>query len=186
MNPEARGVEEEVRALAANAAEATGAELVDMEFHREPAGWVLRLFIDKTGGVTVQDCQQVSEQVGTVLEVEDLIQHAYTLEVSSPGLTRVLRSADDWRRAVGSLVKVSTREPIDGRQSFLAELVSVDEEAVKLDIEGSELELPLKDIARARREIEWPVGGKGKKGKSGKSGKIKMTGTDSNTKKRKV
>ena len=160
MDSTVRGVEEQVRSLAAGAAENEGTELVDMELQREPAGWVLRLFIDKPGGVSVEDCQRVSEHVGTILEVEDPIPHAYTLEVSSPGLTRSLRRPEDWDRAVGSLVKLVTHEPLEKRQSFLGRLTAVDPGAVRVEVDGNEYEIPRDRIARARLEVDWPEQGK--------------------------
>ena len=158
MDAQARGVVERVQPLAEDAIRAEGAELVDLEFRREPAGWVLRLFIDREGGVTLADCQRVSEVVGTLLEIEDPIPHAYTLEVSSPGLTRPLTRAEDWRRAVGSLVKVVTREPIAGSQSLTGRLAAVGEASAILEIDGGDVEIPLDMVARARRELEWPAG----------------------------
>lgn len=171
MDSTVRGVEEQVRSLAAGAARSEGAELVDLELQREPAGWVLRLFIDKPGGVSVEDCQRVSQHVGTILEVEDPIPHAYTLEVSSPGLTRSLRRPEDWAGAVGSLVKLVTHEPVDRRQSFLGRVVAVEESSVRIESDGSEYEIPRDQIARARLEIDWPKPGKPGSPSRGRRGK---------------
>jgi ribosome maturation factor RimP len=157
MDGAVRGFNGAVRSIASEAIRAEGAELVDMEFRREPAGWVLRLFIDKEGGAGLDDCKKVSEAVGTLLEVEDPIPHAYTLEVSSPGLTRPLREVEDWERAVGSLVKVVTHQPVAGRQSMTGRLVAASPESVRVDVEGEEIEFRHDLIARARREIEWPA-----------------------------
>jgi ribosome maturation factor RimP len=162
MDAAARGIAERVRSVAADAIRAEGAELVDLEFRCEAVGWVLRLFIDKTGGVGVEDCQRVSELVGTLLEVEDPIPHAYTLEVSSPGLTRPLRNPEDWRRSVGSLVKVVTREPVEKRQAFVGRLVHAGPDAVRVTVDGRDIEIPSDLIARARLEVEWPKGNAGK------------------------
>jgi ribosome maturation factor RimP len=177
MGTVAEGVTEMVRSVATGPVRAEGVELVDLEFRREPAGWVLRLFIDKTGGVGVEDCQRVSELVGTLLEVEDPIPHAYTLEVSSPGLTRPLRGPQDWAGVVGALVKVVTHEPVEQRQSFLGRVLAAAPDAVRLDVEGSEIEVPHALIARARLEVDWPParpagrrGGKAKRGRE-ESGK---------------
>ncbi len=156
MDAAGRAVTDSVRAIASEALSAEGLELVDLEFRREPAGWVLRLFIEKSGGVGIQDCQRVSEVVGTLLEVEDPIPHAYTLEVSSPGLTRPLLSPEDWRRAVGGQVKVVTHEPLAGRQSMTGRLVRSGADSVWIDVEGAEIEVPYSLIARARRELDWP------------------------------
>ena len=152
-----RGVTDAVRAIAADAVRAEGAEIVDVEYRREPAGWVLRIFIDKQGGVGLNDCQRVSEVVGTLLEVEDPIPHAYTLEVSSPGLTRPLHAPEDWLRAVGGPVKVVTREPVGGRQSMTGRLLRAGPEGICLDVEGTEVEIGYGLIARARCELDWPA-----------------------------
>ncbi len=156
-----RGVEEAVRSLAADAVRETGAELVDMEYRREPVGWVLRLYIDKSGGVSLADCQRVSEIVGTLLEVENPIPHAYTLEVSSPGLTRPLQSEGDWKRAVGSMVKVVTREAVAGRQDFVGMLSEAGPDKIRLVLDGTDMDVPRDLIVRARREVEWPRAGGG-------------------------
>lgn len=162
MNAAARGIAERVRSVAAEAVRAEGAELVDLEFRCEAVGWVLRLFIDKTGGIGVEDCRRVSEVVGTLLEVEDPIPHAYTLEVSSPGLTRPLRTPEDWRRSVGSLVKVVTREPVERQQAFVGRLVQAGPDAVLVAVDGRDIEIPSGLIAKARLEVEWPKGDAGK------------------------
>ena len=156
MHAAARGVDEVVRSLAAGAAGAEGAELVDIELQREPGGWVLRLFVDKPGGVNVEDCRRISEQVGTILEVEDPIPHPFTLEVSSPGLTRAIRGPGDWQKAVGSLVKLTTHQPVERQQSFLGRVIAVEEETVRLSVDGAERGIPIAQIARARLEIDWP------------------------------
>jgi ribosome maturation factor RimP len=150
------GVEETARSLAADAARGEGVELIDLEFRREPVGWVLRLFIDKPGGVGLDDCRRVSEVVGTLLEVEDFIPHAYTLEVSSPGLTRPLTRDQDWDRALGRTIKVVTRQPIAGRQDMTGKLLEVQTSVLILDLDGTSVEVPRNLVARARLEVDWP------------------------------
>jgi ribosome maturation factor RimP len=149
-------IEESVRSLASEAIRNEGMDLVAVEFRREPSGWVLRLFIDKAGGVGLSDCQRVSEVVGTLLEVEDSIPHTYTLEVSSPGLTRPLQRDEDWNRALGKLVKVITRQVVAGRQDITGRLVEVTPATLVLDVEGTTLDVPRDLVARARMEVEWP------------------------------
>jgi len=151
-----RGVEKTARPLAADAARGEGLEFVDLEFRREPVGWVLRLFVDKPGGVGIDDCRRVSEVFGTLLEVEDLIPHAYTLEVSSPGLTRSLQNEQDWNRALGKMIKVVTRQAVAGRQDITGRLREFRAEALVLDVDGTDLEVPRELVARARMEVEWP------------------------------
>ena len=173
MDAMSRGVIDVVRPLAAEAVRAEGAELVDMEYRREPAGWVLRLFVDKAGGVNLADCQRISEVVGTLLEVEDPIPYAYTLEVSSPGLTRPLRTEEEFRRCAGSLVKVVTRQPVAGSQSLTGRLLEAQEGILSLEIEGRTVEISLDLVARARLELEWPAaaGRKGTKKAGGRGGR---------------
>jgi ribosome maturation factor RimP len=161
MDEAARGVADQVRPVASDALGGEGIELVDLEFRRESGGWVLRLFIDKPGGVGIEDCQRVSEIVGTLLEVEDPIPHAYTLEVSSPGLTRPLRRPEDWQRAEGSLVKIVTREPIGRHQAFVGRVLGARPDVVRIAVEDEEFDLPLDLVARARLEVDWPAGARG-------------------------
>jgi len=93
-------------------------ELFDIQFRREGHGWVLRVFIDSETGVTLAHCSDVSRELGHYLDVEDLIDHAYNLEVSSPGLERPLRSLEDFRRFCGQRAKVKVHEAIDGEKVF--------------------------------------------------------------------
>ena len=132
-----------------------GMELVDLEYRREGAGWVVRLFIDKPGGVTLEDCQEVSQQFGARLEVEDCIPHHYTLQVSSPGLDRVLRKPADFERFAGHGVKITTERPVDGRRRFQGRLEGMNADRVVLTADDdSRVELPLELIAQARLKIE--------------------------------
>jgi len=163
----ATSIEERVRALAAPALLDDGIELVGVEFHREPAGWVLRMFIDKPEGVGLDDCRRASEVVGTMIEVEDAVPHAYTLEVSSPGLTRSLQSDSDFARAIGRTVKVVTRRPVAGRQDIVGRLVELRNDVLKIDIDGSTLEVGRELVARARLELDWPGTDKKKTGAGG-------------------
>jgi ribosome maturation factor RimP len=176
MDAALRGVTDAVRLIASDAIREEGVDLVDLEFRRESVGWVLRLFIDKQGGVSLTDCQRVSQVVGTLMEVEDPIPHHYTLEVSSPGLTRALASPEDWSRAEGKLVKLVTREPIAGTQSLVGRVLGAGADGIRIEVEGevAPLEIGYAMIARARMEIGWPtpaVGGKqGRGGKSARPG----------------
>jgi ribosome maturation factor RimP len=126
---------------------------LEVEYLREQAGWVLRLYIDKPGGsVGLDDCTQVSRAVDTVLDVEDLIPHEYHLEVSSPGLNRPLRKPEHFSRATGQRVKVKTFGPIGEppRKNFTGVLSQVEEQAIRVDVEGAgTFQIPFKDIAKA-------------------------------------
>src|SRR3990172_11664920 len=107
---------ERVRSLILPVGESQGMELVDVVFRREARGWVLRLLLDKPGGVTLEDCREVSEQLSDLLDVDGVIGHPYTLEVSSPGLDRVLKTVQDFMRFTGRLAQIQTGAPIGGER----------------------------------------------------------------------
>ncbi len=156
---------ERIRAIAERVAAPRGLEVFDVQYRRESVGWVLRVILDRlpsspgsTGGlegVTVEDCQRVSEEVGTILDVEDPIDHAYTLEVTSPGLDRPLRHADDFRRFAGQLAKVVVTEAIEGQKHFRGRLRGVEGDDLLLEADGRVVRIPLAAIARARLEVEF-------------------------------
>ena len=147
---------EQLQEIAERIATAEGLELVDLEYRREGAGWVVRLFIDKPGGVTLENCQEVSHQVGAQVEVEDLIPHQYRLEVSSPGLDRVIKKEADFRRFAGKEVQITTDRPIDGQRKFQGRLEGMQEGHVLLTTDAGETcRLPLERIARARLTPEF-------------------------------
>jgi ribosome maturation factor RimP len=161
---------ERVRAIAERVAASRGLEVFDLQFRTESHGWVLRVYLDKPGapvhpgkagtaladGVTIEDCQRVSEDLGTVLDVEDVIGHHYTLEVSSPGLDRPLRHADDYRRFAGCLAKIVLSEAIDGQKHLAGRLGGVDGDDVLLaDAKQRVRRIPLALISRARLEVEF-------------------------------
>lgn len=146
---------ERVQALTLPVVESLGMELVDVVFRREGRGWVLRLYLDKPGGVTLDNCQEVSEQLSDLLDIEDLIDHPYTLEVSSPGLDRVLKTPEDFCRFAGRLARIQTTASIDGHQRFHGRLEGYRNGMVVLrPSKGPELLIPLEAIAKARLEVE--------------------------------
>lgn len=139
-------------------------ELVDLEFKREGRDWFLRIFIDKPGGVTLDDCAEVSRGVGAVLEVENVIETAYRLEVSSPGLDRPLKKLPDFERFQGELVKVKTFEKMDPdgrgheRKTFVGELLGVEEGRVRIrqtDKKGGVVAFSPEAIAKANLEPDF-------------------------------
>lgn len=156
-------VVEQVRTLASRVAGSYGLEIFDVQFRREAGGMVLRVQIDRPGpaanaeeSVSVDDCAHVSRDLSAVLDVEDLVSTAYTLEVSSPGLDRPLRGADDYRRFAGRRAKLVLRQPVD-RQTFLrGTLGGIEEGAVLIDAEdGKRHAVPLGVITRANLEVEF-------------------------------
>jgi ribosome maturation factor RimP len=132
-----------------------GMELVDLEYRREGPRWMLRLFIDKEGGVTVDDCARISRELGDLLDVKDLIPQAYVLEVSSPGLNRRIRKKKDFSRFAGQKVQLLLVSPKDGRRKIVGDLVGVEgEEVVVIGTEGR-FSVALENIARANLIYEF-------------------------------
>lgn len=127
-----------------------GMELVEIQFRREGHGWVLRLFIDKEEGVTIDDCAAVSREISAYLEVEDLINHAYHLEVSSPGLERPLRKRGDFSRFAERLARIKLREPINGQRVLIGTLLGLEGETVLLEMDKETVRIDLENIAKAR------------------------------------
>ncbi|WP_035273795.1 ribosome maturation factor RimP [Desulfogranum japonicum] len=141
---------ETIEAFAGPLLEDMGLELVEIQFRRENHGWVLRFFIDKQGGVTIDDCANVSREVSAYLEVEDLIDHAYHLEVSSPGAERPLKTKDDFKRFVQSKARIKMREPIGEQKVFVGIIQEFDGDAVLLEQDGRTISLDFEKISRAR------------------------------------
>lgn len=144
--------------LARRAAEAEGLSLGWVELKRQGSTWVLRVFIDSEDrGVGLLDCERVSERLGVLLDVEDPIDSSYTLEVSTPGLDRPLRGERDYQRFAGRLVRIQTKEVLDGRRRFLGRLGGIAEGGVELlTVEGKTIRIPLRAIEKARLEVELP------------------------------
>ncbi len=132
-----------------------GLELVDVEYRGEVQGWVLRIYIDRESGVSVADCSRVSSEIGTILDVEDPIPQTYHLEVSSPGLNRPLKKEGDYERYRGSLVKIRTASPIDGRQNFTGRLLGYTDGQVQVEIGEKRWEIPFSRISKANIKYEF-------------------------------
>jgi|SRR5262245_35002 len=132
-------------------------ELVDIELRHESGrgGRVLRLYLDKEGGPTMDDLSRVSRQVSDLLDVHDIIDGAYTLEVSSPGINRPLKRPEHFERFVGKRVRVRTREIINGRRSFLGQLLEVSPDKIFLNQDGTRCEIPFAAIERSNYEHDW-------------------------------
>jgi len=150
-----------VRALADPILLNEGMDLVDTEYRRESKGWVLRLTLDKEGGVTLDDCTRVSHEVGRSLDVEDFIQTPYTLEVSSPGLTRPLKTEKDFMKYRHRLIKVKTVDSIENRRQFKGRLLGVSENQIEIEVEGGVFQIPLSNVAKANLEVDQDVLRKG-------------------------
>ena len=143
--------------LAAPLAEGEGMEIVDIEFRREGGRGerVLRLYLDKQGGPNVDDLSRVSRQLSDLLDEQDAIEGAYTLEVSSPGINRPLKRPEHFARFVGKRIRVRTREMINGRRSFLGILKGVEENKITLGQEGQQYEIPFSVIEKSNYEHDW-------------------------------
>ena len=147
-------VVERIYSFAGEMLSSMGLDLVEVQFRREQHGWVLRVFIDAEDGVTLDHCSQVSRELGDFLDVEDVIDHPYNLEVSSPGLERKLRNEDDVRRFCGRKAKIKVHQPLDGQKTFVGILLEVSENSVVLDVEGSgRVNLDFDMISTARLAI---------------------------------
>jgi ribosome maturation factor RimP len=154
---------EQIREIAARVAASYGLLIDDVSMRRVGGQNVLRVTLDRPGpaatpedSVSIADCANVSHELGTILDVEDLLPASYTLEVSSPGLDRPLRQPDDYRRFAGRLAKIVTREPINRQTAFAGRLRGVDGDEVLFEAEGGkQVRLPLGLISRARLEVEF-------------------------------
>ncbi|HKS40738.1 MAG TPA: ribosome maturation factor RimP [Blastocatellia bacterium] len=133
-----------------------GLELVHWEMVGPRNNFVLRIYIDKPGGVNHGDCETVSNQVGTLLDVEDLIANRYTLEVSSPGIERGLYKRADYERFAGNRVKIKTFAPIGGQRNFRGLLLGISDDTVSIDTDSAgRIEIPYEQIAKANIEYEF-------------------------------
>jgi len=152
----AQRIQDEAQAVIEPILEREGFELVDIQYHREKTGWVLRLYVDKEGGINIDDCAKISHWVGDVLEVKDIIPGPYTLEVSSPGLDRPLKKEKDFLMAINKMIRVETSPPVEGRKNFKGILRVYEKNLITVECEKSELyQIPLNQVARARLNIEF-------------------------------
>ena len=140
-----------------------GLEIFDIEFRREGrGGWVLRLYLDKEGGPNLSDLTRVSRQLGDLLDVHDVLQRSYTLEVSSPGVNRLLKRPEHFTRFLGKKIRVRTRERIEGRRSFLGLLKETTQDGIVVSQEKVEVYIPHGMIEKANYEHDWVREGKNK------------------------
>ena len=153
----------QIRAVAERVAASRGLDVWDIQSRREAIGHVVRVYIDRPGpaatpeeSVSIEDCAQVNREMSTILDVEDPLPFAYTLEVSSPGLDRPLRDAGDYSRFAGRLAKVVVKEAVDNQKAFEGRLRGVDTGDVLLEASSGRVHrLPLRLIARGHLEVEF-------------------------------
>jgi ribosome maturation factor RimP len=129
-------------------------ELVETEYRREARGWVLRLTIDKEGGVTLDDCARVSREVGRILDIEDVISVPYTLEVSSPGLRRPLHREKDFLKYRDRNIRVKTFAPVENRRQFKGRLLGLVDNCIEMAVDDDLFRIPLSNVAKANLEID--------------------------------
>ena len=132
-------------------------EVVDVEFVHEHGQWVLRFFLDKAGGITLDDCARMSDKISGVLDATDPIPQAYSLEISSPGIYRPLRKEADYKRFIGERVDVKLFAPLEGRRNFAGTIHSVGEGNVVVESDGKTFTLPLSGVAKARLDPEVEI-----------------------------
>ena len=146
---------ESVKRIAEPVVTAEGMDLVEAEYGNEGGGLTLRLYIDKEGGVTLDDCSNISGQVGQLIELNDLMLHPYTLEVSSPGLNRPLKKEEDFVKYEGKLVRLKVRNPVDGRRNFRGRLLGYEQGTVTIDVGDEIVSLPFNEIRKANLVHEF-------------------------------
>ncbi len=130
-----------------------GFELVDIEYVKEGSNWFLRIFVDKEGGIDIDECGRISEYISDRLDENDPIPDAYFLEVSSPGAERPLRKPEDMAKAVGKQVYISTYEPVHGMKEFEGKLLSFEDEQAVIAIGKKQYDVPYSRIASARLAV---------------------------------
>ena len=156
MRSEPKRIVNEISPLAESLLHEFGMEMVDLEFLFENGRWILRVFIDKEEGVTVDDCASISRELSDLLEAKNIIDYPYVLEISSPGLNRPLRKESDFVHSIGKMVKLKMTRPINKRRNFTGRLIDVRGGIISLLVDDINLvKLPLKEIDKARLKYEF-------------------------------
>lgn len=162
-----RAITDPIRDIADRVARTYHLEVFDVQNRRESQGWVVRIYLDRPGSegmpsagpddsVSIEECERVSRDISAILDVEDVIDHAYTLEVSSPGLDRPLRQPGDYRRFAGRLAKIVVSESVDNQKHLTGRLQGLEGDTVLLEGHGGRIHrVPLSVITRARLDVEF-------------------------------
>lgn len=149
----------EVTNLAEEITQANNIELVHIEFIQDGKSWVLRIYLDKKDGITIDDCKSISRQLSYELDVEDIIPQAYTLEVSSPGIDRIMGKVEDYQRFSGENILIKLKQTFENRKKLLGKLIGITDDKLKVivEIDNEEIIVPFELIKRAnlRKEIEF-------------------------------
>lgn len=143
---------EKIERLVSPILDRLGYRLIEWEYGNEQGRWVVRLYIDKEGGVNIDDCERASRAVEDVIDVELDLPHAYAVEVSSPGIYRPLRRPEDFSRFKGATIRLKTLHPIDGRSNYKGVIEDVTPDAVAMVVDGMRYTIPFKALAKARLE----------------------------------
>ncbi len=146
-------IKQEVLRLANQVADEQGVEIFDIELLGK-GKLLLRVIIDKEGGVTLGDCERLSKSLGTVLDVEDLFPGSYTMEISSPGLDRPLKGIKDFEKNVGRLCRIITIEKIENQNFFIGRITKINGNFIKFLVNGREIDIPFEKISKAKLEVE--------------------------------
>lgn len=145
----------EIEKLAVPFLAESGVELVDVEWRREPVGWVLRFYLDKTGGFSLEDCAGWNDRLGTLIDGAGLISHGYSIEVSSPGLNRPLKKRADFQKFMGIECILKTRDPINNQRNFHGKMTSLEgDDLMLLDRTSGLVRIPLDLIIQAKLDPE--------------------------------
>ncbi|MEW6665020.1 MAG: ribosome maturation factor RimP [Thermodesulfobacteriota bacterium] len=155
MEDRNRSIVSAVADLLEPALQGMGYELVEVEYVCERGRWVLRLYIDREEGITLDDCAGVSRELGDVLDSRDLIPHAYVLEVSSPGLNRPLRKEKDFAQRIGRRMKIRMMAPVQGRRNFVGMLTDFRDRTLFLEVDRETFALPWKEVEKAHLVYEF-------------------------------
>lgn len=146
---------EAIRQLAEPILAGASAELVELNLHRHGGGMLVRLLVDKVGGVTIQDCARLNQLLSQALDQTDVIGERYTLEVSSPGLDRPLISRRDFERAIGEGLDLQLSQPLGSSHQVTGQLLAVQPEAVVISTTAGNVTVPLGSIQRAKKVVKW-------------------------------
>ena len=144
---------DQIQEIAGRIVASEGLELVDIEFKPGKNRGLLRIFIDKEGGVTLNDCENVSRQLGTILDVEDVMKSAYVLEVSSPGIDRPMRTDRDYRRALGYRIKLTLVDDQGNTEQFSGKFIGMSDEELVVEDRGKNRTIPRKFVKRAIQDL---------------------------------
>lgn len=150
-----RDVETIIRRLMEPLVTSRALELVDVEFVKEGGDYHLRVYLDKAGGIGIEECQEVSKELGRLLDNEDVVQEHYYMEVSSPGLDRPLKKDEDFVTFKGRRVEIRTYAPLDGRKDLSGTLLGLEDGEVLLRTQEGDIRIPREKVARARLALDF-------------------------------